>query len=219
MRFTIGTGYYDNGGDSPAFFKTWMDNTTKHAPCEPEDVVVVNAASTPVENCGGTWLNMQHNYGHVKTMDKGEKFGGWWLGFMTAAMVAYHHKKDFIYKEQDCLAFGPWVEHLYHTADTTKAGVIVGRFNHKYRIEQSLVLVRRKAILGLIQRYLEINASDICPRPELKFLTIMQKWPKAMAFMTMGCGRNRPIPYNASCFYVQKLTDKEMQNLRAKQLI
>jgi len=217
MNFVIGTGYFDNGNGSEKFFETWMKNTLKYS--DPYDVVVVNADSKPLEHLGGTWLNMGHNYGHVKNMDKTEKFGGWWLGFMTAAMIAYHHKKDFIYKEQDCLAFGPWVKHLYDEAQQQGAGVIVGRFDHKYKIEQSLVLVKRKAILGLIHQYLAINASDICPRPELKFLTIMQKWPKAMAFMHMGCGRNRPIPYNASCFYAQKLSKAEMDNLRARGLI
>ena len=219
MTYIIGTGYYDDGKASSAFFETWMRNTTKYAPCTPDDIVIVNAASIPLTDFGGTWLNMRHNYGHVKNMDKDEKYGGWWLGFMMGAMVAYHHHADFIYKEQDCLAFGPWVKRLYDEAQQKRAGVLVGRFDHKYKVEQSLVFVRRKAIPGLIQQYLAINASDVCPRPELKFSMIMDKWPKEMTYMDMGCGRNRPIPYKAKCFYAQKLSRVEMDCLRAQGLL
>ena len=219
MNYTIGTGYFDNGSTSAEFFKTWIANTRKYAKPANGEIVVVNAASPSLEKFGGTWLNMRCNYGHVKTMSPEEKYGGWWLGFMTGALVAFQHGTDFIYKEQDCLAFGSWVEHMYAESRQTGAGVIVGKFDHKYKIEQSLVLVKRGSIMGLIQRYLAISGSDIHPRPELKFLQIMKRYPRALAFMQMGCGRNRPIPYDAPCFYAQKLTQGEMQQFKSRGLL
>lgn len=215
MKYVIGTGYFDNGKTSADFFKTWMTNTLRFS--VPTDIVVVNAASKPLASLGGTWLNMMHNYGHVKAMAPGEKYGGWWLGFMMSALTAYHHDADFIYKEQDCLAFGPWVDRLYEDGRT--AHVVVGRFNHKYRIEQSLVLVRRKFIPELIMMYLSINDTDVNLRPELKFLQIMSTRPGCMVCTSMGCGRNRPIPYNDKCFYAQKLSASELGFLASRQLI
>ena len=217
MNYVIGTGYFDVNKNSAGFFSLWMKNTLKYA--DPLDIVVVNADSPPQEHAGGTWLNVFHNYGHVKNMSPDEKYGGWWLGFMTSAMMAYHHGCDFIYKEQDCLAFGPWVKQLYADAKNTGAQVIVGKFKHKYKIEQSLVLVKREAILTLIHMYLSIRKTDKMLRPELKFLQIMERWPKFMAFTNMGCGRNRPVPYGADCFYAQKLSSLELKSLKTRGLI
>ena len=217
MRYTIGTGYRASESHGAAFFETWMKNTRGHA--NPVDLIVVNANSVPQPQLGGTWLNTFHNYGHVKTMEKGEKYGGWWLGFMMGAMMAYHNACDFIYKEQDCLAFGPWVKQLYDDAKQTDAPVLVGRFNHKYKIEQSLVWVRRKFIPKLINLYLSIPDTDVTLRPELKFLRIMKRHPKVVAFTRMGCGRNRPLPLEATCFYAQKLKPAELQALRTRGLL
>jgi hypothetical protein len=219
MAYVIGTGYYQQGNNYQAntFFQLWLNNTKRYS--TPVDIVVVNAAASPVEAAGVTWLNMKHNYGHVSSMPANELFCGWWLGFMLGAWVAYHHKCDFIYKEQDCLAFGPWVEHLYNVLKHEKAGVVVGRFNHRYKIEQSLVLVQRQAIPKLISRYLAIPHTDRALRPELKFLRIMTDDNKFMVYMAMGCGRNRPVPYNDRCFYAQKLTTKELAELSRRKLI
>lgn len=219
MNYMIGTGYYGDKPEHATFFGTWMQNTLRHTKAVKESIVVVNAASKPVSSLGGTWLNMRRNYGHVKQMPKDEKYGGWWTGFMLAAMHAYHHGCDFIYKEQDCLAFGPWVDRLYGDQRSTGAKVLVGKFDHKYKVEQSLVLVMRKAIPELIRLYLNIDATDMALRPELKFLRIMKRYPKFMQFMSMGCGRNRPIPYQAPCFYVQKLTAHELRNLQTQGLL
>ena len=210
MSYMIGTGYYDNP-TSAAFFKTWMANTQQFA--KPADIVVVNSAGRSQEASGGTWINLRHNYGHVKTMDRRERFGGWWVGFMTGALISFGHGLDFIYKEQDCLAFGPWVEKLYEDHARTKAPVVTGSFAHKYKIEQSLVFVRRKFIPTLISMYVSIPETDSALRPELKFLRIMKGKPGSMAYMSMGCGRNRPIPYKAPCFYAQKLTPPELAKL------
>lgn len=219
MKYVIGTGYYGTKPEHAMFFNTWMRNTLRYTKAVKENIVVVNAASQPASSFGGTWLNMRRNYGHVKQMPEGEKYGGWWTGFMLAAMHAYHHGCDFIYKEQDCLAFGPWVERLYEDQRNTGAKVLVGRFKHKYQIEQSLVLVMRKAIPELLRVYMNIYETDVALRPELKFLRIMKRFPKFMQFMSMGCGRNRPIPYRAECFYAQKLTPQEMKNLYTQGLI
>lgn len=217
MNYVIGTGYYDNKKTSEGFFQTWMNNTKRFS--SPSDIVVVNSASSSLERFGGTWINMKHNYGHVKTMSPDEKYGGWWLGFMTSAMIAYGHGMDFIYKEQDCLAFGAWVQKLFDDSEYQKASVIVGKFKHKYQIEQSLVLVRRKHILSLIGMYLSIPESDKALRPELKFLQLMNRKPGMMAYTDMGCGRNRPIPYASKCFYAQQLTPVELKGLASAGLI
>jgi len=219
MAYGITTGYYDTVG-SEAFFKLWMANTLKYA--KPAEIVVVNAAGRCLQQLGGVWINTKHNYGHAKHLVAGEKYGGWWLGFMLGAMICYCHQHDFIYKEQDCLAFGSWVKHLFVTAQQTGAPVIVGRFTqHPYSVEQSLVLIKRYAILDFISEYLMLPESESTGpgRPELKFLSIMKKRPKLVAFMEMGCGRDRPIPYDQRRFYAQHLKKAELDELTARGLI
>jgi len=198
----------------------WMANTLKYA--RPAEIVVANAAGKCLQHLGGPWLNAKHNYGHVKKLAKGEKHGGWWLGFMLGALMCYCHRHDFIYKEQDCLAFGPWVGHLLGTAKNTGASVVIGRFTqHPYSIEQSLVLIKRHAILDFITEYLMLPKPESlrAGRPEFKFLSIMKKRPKMVVFMQMGCGRDRPIPYEHKHFYAQHLTEPELLELRRRKLL
>jgi hypothetical protein len=216
MSYTIGTGYYDHP-TSASLFKMWMANTKRFS--QPSDIVVVNAAGRSREADGGTWLNMRRNYGLALKLEKGEKYCGWWLSFMLSALVAYHNGDDFIYKEQDCLAFGPWVDRLYTDAVRANTAAVVGQLKHEYQVEISLVLVRRRSVLMLIDRYLSIPDTDFELRPELKFLYIMKNQPNLVSYMTMGCGRNRPIPYDASCFYAQKITEQELSELSSRGLL
>jgi hypothetical protein len=219
MGYDIGTGYYDTK-DSEEFFKLWMANTLKHT--KPAEIIVANSAGKCLEEFGGTWINFKHNYGHVQSLALTEKYGGWWLGFMASAMLAYCNHRDFIYKEQDCLAFGPWLAHLYAVSKRTKAPVIIGRFTqHAYSVEQSLVLIRRYAILDFISKYLSIPGTEAVRvgRPELKFLSIMKAHPRMVTYMDMGCGRDRPIPYSAKCFYVQHIRPAEMKELKKRGLV
>jgi len=219
MAYGIVTGYYNTTG-AEEFFKVWMANTLKYA--KPAEIIVVNAAGKCLSHLGGTWVNTKHNYGHVKRMAPGEKHGGWWLGFMLGALICHCNKYDFIYKEQDCLAFGSWVKHIFVAAETAHAPVVVGQFTqHAYSVEQSLVLIKQAAILDFITEYMMLPEPEStgAGRPELKFLAVMKKRPELVTFMTMGCGRDRPIPYTSNRFYAQHLSPVELAELKARKLI
>ena len=99
-----------------------------------------------------------------------------------------------------------------------KEPVAVGRFTHKYQIEQSLVLIRRKYIPEFISRYNLIQGTDKQKRPELKFLELMKE-TDVVGYFNIPGGRNRPVPYYTNTFYVQHLHNKELKELKDRGLI
>jgi len=214
-EYDIGTGYC---GDKIELFDAWWKNTNKYT-CQGNthnlNVVHVIATENPLVCIPAAirWHSFDKNLGHVQNMPEEQKHGGWWYGFMLGALMAYHDGRDFIYKEQDCFAYGNWVDKMY----SYDANVVVGKFDHAYQIEQSLVLIKWGRIPSFIAAYMSLEGaeSDATYRPELKFFEIMCDC-NDMVFMDMPFGRNRPVEVTTEPFFVQQIgpeVDQEIERI------
>lgn len=230
MRFTLGSGYHATKANAE-FFGQWHHNNTM-ADTAPERVIVVSAGNDarPVfDHIGPVNLlpqvvNLSGNPGHVGDLLNGTKpheLCGWSGAVIALAMIAYCNETDFIYKEQDCLAFGPWVDQMYKDIGTK--GMVFGRkmVNAPYMpCAQSLFLVRHHFIPEFVRRYLELGPENNPHNlPEHKFARLEELWPQHYARLSFGYDRERPINFDDPVFYAQKLTAPEMEELRRRNLI
>jgi hypothetical protein len=218
-KLTIVTGYYEGGlhaadtsrvNTTPQdFFKIWHKNTSiiPHT-----KIYVVNAGVTPLGH-GCEWINAE-NLGHARTMNQRQLLGGWSASLITGCLLAYHNQSDLLFKEQDCLAFGPYLERLYEEIGTM--GMITGRRNQtgaaRGLTAQSLILIRRDFLLDFMHHYLSIKSPDAILNPEHKFDAIEQR-TGAVAHTAMGFDRDRPINFDALPFYAQQWSDAELAEL------
>jgi hypothetical protein len=214
MTYAIGTGYYsaDDGyrkGDKRELFAKWFQNTTKFS--TPETIYVIDANSTYVPTGYQVeWIRTKKNFGHLFD-NKNEFFTGWAVSFMLSALRCYADGHDFIYKEQDCFAWGDWVTSLYSDLETKKAKMLVGRGPWEdLKVEQSLVIIKNDFIPTFISEYMLIKESDKVIPNENKFAKVMEKYPE-IQFMSMNGGRVRPITPHPT--YAQQLNEQELKDL------
>jgi hypothetical protein len=244
MGYIIGTGYHKSKDEFEEFYiKYWLPNTLEYS--NPEKVVVINCGSDPIPSTGiDQWINLTHNPGHLihlRNTRSNDKFSGWLISFINAALYAYSCKCDFIYKEQDCLAFGGWVDRMYQLCGDNNAKLVVGELfdypNQDMRIELSLMLVKYDYILPLLQDLFSISHPARCMQPERKFMAIKKKSPDMFTELDFGYGGNRPFDVDDEIFYVQKprwnykmrkecesygpvgITKRELEMLKSKGLI
>lgn len=225
MSYSITTGYWCGeggfrGGDTASkseFFNLWVSNTLKYS--EPKRIFVINPNSLVLPNdlrediC--SWIHLDHNFGHVHDMHGNDyrfRFCGWTQSFVMGAMLAYANNTDFIYKEQDCLAFGRWVERLYEDMEKGSKKMLLGMESFPgMRIEQSLVIIKHDFILEFLKELFDLPLPDGGlgkMLPEAKFASIMDKRPE-IGQMSFGIGRGRPIIFDEP-FYVQQLNREEL---------
>ena len=206
MKYAIGTGYTGN----EKLFHKWIANTARTA--DP-DRIFVCAAGEHSTMYSTTHIEIVYtegpNWGHVFDMWHEGRFGGWSMGFMHGMMQAYARGCDYIYKEEDCFAFGDWVEEMY----SVNKKMLIGEYDHPLKIEQSLVLIRWDFIPDFLSAFLAIKESDKHVWPEKKFSLIMEKFPEEIGFIPFGYGRNRPIDFGKKTWYAQKFSASELKIL------
>jgi len=217
-RYTIGTGFV-SGKDEGFSFQIWMANSLKFS--KPEKVIVLAVGGRPNFNILGddpmiAWV--EGNLGHIGDLldkRKPHKFCGWSMGMMTLALLAYQNETDFIYKEQDCLAFGPWVERLYAECGDKK--VCFGK-NGLMTCAQSLFLVKHDFIPEFVRSYLG-TGPDAATMPETKFSNMAKVNQPNWTQFGFGVDRDRPIPWDDEVWYAQHFTQKELAELTRRNLI
>lgn len=152
------------------------------------------------------------NLGHIGDYLHGKKRGdlcGWTSGILYGLIHAYVNNLDFVYKEQDCLWFGPCLEELYkQIGDST---IIFGSCQIMINA-QSLFLVKHESIIKVIHAITKYK--DIDKLPEYKFFDI----PNHKRF-NFGYDRDRPFNINDHCWYIQQVSAKELNFLKSKNLI
>ncbi len=206
MKYIIVTGYY---GNKEALFDIWWKNTLYHTRYNPpKDIYVINSGGT-ISNKRGKWVDIDYNIGHVCDTMKGgfneHKHGlcGWTMSTLHAALLAYSCDCDLIYKEQDCLAFGNWVEKIY---ETTPEGckIVTGIMDIPFKIEQSLFLIKKEFLIEFVREYLSLIVPDWEMVPEHKWDKLfVEKFSGRCGFLPFGYGRKRPVNYDDKIFYVQ----------------
>lgn len=202
----IGSGFYsppDKFIERRRLFQLWMENTLPVC----SNVVVVDNSPEP----GAPWdssvrvIRCRQNLGHPGDSNAIMKPGpllGWSMSWILPALVAYCDGCDFIYKEQDCFAFGDWVP-------VVRRGQMTFGRNSQMGCEQSLFYINHAFILRFLFEYLGQFGHDAMISSESKFLSIMEKlnW---VEFHDLPGGRDRPLP-NAAPYYAQRMTIPEIE--------
>ena len=220
MGYTLGTGRYNV---SQEWQGIWDRNTASAMPTgNPWITIEVNSRCDTYDEYN--LLQLQGNPGHIGSLLNGSKphdLCGWSSAVLALAMIAYCNETDFIYKEQDCLAFGPWIDQMYKDLGTK--GMVFGRkmVNAPYMpCAQSLFLIRHHFIPEFVRRYLELGPERTEGNlPEHKFARLEELWPQHYARLSFGYDRERPINFDDPVWYAQKFTAAELEELRRRNLI
>lgn len=146
------------------------------------------------------------------------KFCGWSVSVMVGMMIAFHNNCDFIYREQDTLAFGKWVDIIYDLVNKKGKKILVGRDDgHAYKIDNGFSFIKHDIILDFLKEWLAIDRKDAGARrlrPEQKFTTVFKKFPKVWGFLPFGYATfNRPINYEDETFYFHPNNKKALKIL------
>lgn len=222
----IGSSYFDKRQhDRAGFLRTWIANTAKCFP-EPTRVVLVAEADSKIPfelPLGYDAVNLTGDLGHVTDIEAGRKkseFAGWTAHMIALAMLAYCDEADFIYKESDCLAFGPCLEQMY--ADLGDGDIVFGHAQPTapgFPSSQSLFLVRHAFLPEFVRTYLSLGG-DGQVHGEHKFCHLMDKIGRRRAKMlSFGVDRCRPLPWERTTWYCQQVYQEELDEMKKRGLI
>jgi len=214
MRYIIGTGFHSKPGENrEAFFPIWWANTMRYA--NPERVIVLASGGNPIPGAPGQWISMAGDLGHTHDLNNHRKpyhWCGWSIALVTLALLAYFNETDFIFKEQDALAFGPWVDRMY--AEIGSKGLIFGRARCQQAV-QSILLCKHDFIPEFVRLYMGTGSEQLKENEgELKFARLEEAHPNLFGRYSFACDRDRPIPYNDEVVYAQQMTAAEIQEFR-----
>lgn len=231
-NYLLGTGYFNGSKGLDWFAKIWLENTVLYADPLPSQLVVMSVGESrppyPAQSADGllkiTTLDLAGNLGHVhqllgkKPPFKTYEHCGAVGAFMALSMIAYCAECDFVYKEQDCLAFGPWVDQLYHCM-TPEGGMAFGR-GKMLGSAQSLFIVRHGFIPTFVS-YLINSGSERYEYnlPEYKFNKLIKENPDKVKWLNFGYDRDRPFDVRDGTWYAQKFTPDELREVAAHGLV
>ena len=236
MSILIGSGYChgQTTGErerAEQFLEIWKLNTQLMG--DYDIVILANAGCYPDltfdhlndRTSSENIISLPNNLGHVAHLLNGKnvEFCGWSAVMISLAMLAYTNECDFVYKEQDCLCFGPVIETMEN--ELGSAGMIFGNCLypdgvHRMPAAQSLFMVRHGFIPEFVRRYLGMGKDgDPNNLPEHKFKRLEDETPDKVKRFSFGVDRGRPLPIGAPVWYAQQLTDEELEMLRNANLI
>lgn len=220
VPFLVISGYSNdeaNHLDQQLFHNLWAWNTP--FPC-----VIVDNAQYPLvvtHRPDIRVLRMRdaigHNWKHFR--GKAEPYlGGWSVAWLLGGWIAYSERKDMLFKEQDCLAFGDWVDHIYGVANERNADVVYGEGSAGLSCEQSIFLVRWRAIPHFFSAYTAFEEGDGIKMPEDKFEEMAKRPgnPHKMAKFNLPGGRTHPMPTDNKTWYGQQFTRDELAQALSK---
>lgn len=227
MNYLLGTGAFRDDHAAFAMRARWETCVLRTFASTPPEAIVtlaVGDAHPPEHYHLGQWLRLPGNLGHVGDLLNGSrphKFCGWSAAVIQLAMTAYCAELDFMYLEEDCLAFGPWVQQTY--ADLGDGQFVFGRKMTSapwMQCSQSLFLIRHAWIPTFVHAYLGMGKDgDPDNLPETKFARIEEMFPAECRRLSFGVDRERPLPYDAPVWFAQKLTPEEMTELVRRGLV
>lgn len=220
MSYILYTGYVSNilqhkyaDLNAKEFFDVWYENTRRYV--ENNIPIIILGPNCPeisdLKNV--KILDTYDNLGHVSDYQENRRHGRWcgWTSAIVYGMIhAYIHNVDFVYKEQDCLAFGNYIRQMYNECDD--CGIIYGKCEIM-NAAQSLFLVKRDAIPDIISSLAKDDDKDVLP--EYKFLRLPIKQKR----LSFGYDRDRPFNPDDEIFYIQQVSKEDMSILKNKNLI
>jgi hypothetical protein len=158
---------------------------------------------------------VNHNLGHLHYLLEKKQGGlcGWSAHIITLAMIAYCGGKDFVFKEADCFWHGDVIGKMYQ--DLGNAKFVFGRKMKSppnMSCSQSTFLVLHDFIPEFVSTYLALP-DDIEMLPEDKFVTLERMQPFNYTRLSFGVDRERPIPFGDPIWFVQQVTEEELNKL------
>jgi len=217
MSTPIYTGYVKDvdpnkygGLNAEDFFDIWKKNTKKYAP---ESEIRIIGPDSPSSKDGIHIVSTYPNLGHVHDYIEGKREGiwcGWTAGIVVGMIDAYVNGWDFIYKEQDCLAFGDFVNKMKE--ENINSDITYGSCR-LMGPAQSLFIVRNYIIPVIIGCLAQYKDKDVLPEYKFQKLQVRQNR------LSFGYDRDRPFNVHDSVFYVQQLTPTDLQILKNSNLI
>ncbi len=230
MRFLLGTSFFIGGPRNVRDLSDyWMRNLNRIDVQPAATVVIGEGGSFPMSCCKSTdrltFIPLSGDLGNwqdVMTGKKANAHSGWSASVMTLAMLAYMNESDLIFKESDCLAFGPWVQQMY--ADLGDGDIVFGpkmKSAPWMACAQSLFLVRHSFIpqfvAYLLNRGPEKSEMEL---GEQRFAQMASKLPKAkVRYLSFPGDRERPIQWDAPVQYFQQPTQAELDEAQRRGLI
>jgi hypothetical protein len=220
MNYKIYTGFVKDvdpsrygGKNSQEFFETWYDNTRKYIN-DNIDICILGPHAPDITGLINTKIIAEYdNLGHVGDYLHGRRVGRWcgWTSAIVLGMIhAYVSGTDFVYKEQDCLAFGNYVQQMYE--ESQNCDIIYGSCRIM-GVAQSLFLAKRDAIPDIIASLSKDDDKDILP--EFKF----SRLPVRQTRLSFGYDRDRPFNIKDPIFYIQQISKTELETLHSNKLI
>lgn len=228
MKYVLCTGYVPNSKTpitSYDFYPIWLENNRKYCSPAPLKTVILSSGDQPhpaIRDWNTVLIDVGHNHGHIQSNIPNRQLCGWTAHLFGGMMTAFNFGVDFIFKEQDCLAFGPWVEQLYK--DMGDSGMVIGqglKAHPKITTTNSLLLIKHDYILPFMRDYLSLPWDDNADwMPEKKFAHLFRKSPDKIKVMSFGVDRDRPMPMDSTYpWYAQQINLEEYNQLKEKGLV
>jgi hypothetical protein len=227
MKYTLGSSFFTGGPRQVAdLSEDWCLNLTR-ADIAPAHVVIICEGGTRLK-CyppHASVIYLDGDLGHchdVLARKKKNEWSGWSASMVALAMIAYTNETDFVYKESDCFAFGPWVARLY--ADMGNGLMAFGPKHTSppwATCSQSLFIVRHEFIPTFVSAYLSMGGETSIPLlGEQKFCRIEAMFgTDKIRRMSFGVDRERPIPWAHSPMYFQQPKPEEIAEARRRGLL
>lgn len=220
MKILLGTSFFhdSNNPKKVEMMSLWHRNVPKEA----TSVVALYEGSTIPMMARAETVRLTGDLGHIGGHLNGSKphhLTGWSASICALAMLAYMDECDFIFKESDCLAFGPWVQRMYR--DCEGAEFVFGPKMTSapwMSCAQSLFLVKHHFIPAFVSTYLSLPA-DRDMLGEDKFCHVERCYPHLTKRLSFGVDRMRPLPFNDEVWYGQQFSPQEIETLKQKGLI
>lgn len=229
MRYLIGSSFYDSGKNGATFRRDfahiWQMNKLSWT-VQPTRIVIISEGNSDRPQYAGTDIvRLSANLGHCDDLVYNRKpyeFSSWSASMCALAMIAYDDEADYLYAEEDMLGFGPIIERLY--ADLGNGEMVFGRKMTSapwMPCSQSLFLIRHRFIPTFVSTYLsmggERNRNNL---GEHKFCAIERRFGShKIRRMTVGCDRERPIPWDDPVWFCQQWTADELAEAKRRNLI
>lgn len=219
-KYIIGTGFVSYGTKSFQDFvaSLWVKNNQYYA--TPESVFVLSMKGHIFTHPDVENIKLSGDLGHLScllTGRKPHKFSGAGAAILTLAMIAYCNESDFIYKEQDSLCFGNWVDALYDSCGD--GGAAIGPFEPAPS-GTALMLFRHHSIPEIVGRYLLSRPEhDIHSLVEHHYRDMAKDDPKLFRHYSMGYDKRRPVNFDDETFWIQQPNQEDINELKRRNLL
>lgn len=231
MAYILGTGFFYRDKEwglrhADEEFTRWWRNKMKYANPKPKRIFVIahggwHVSQKTMRECPADWIVLDGDLGHSMMLQAGTKpyqYCGWNMVYRTLSDIAYQEECDLIFAEQDCLAFGPWVERMYQDVGTDQmcfGKQLSGGPIPEYAYN-GLVLCKHWFLPHFIWRY-HGDGDDRGASPygdgEHRWQRIMNAEPHWFRHLSFGYDRQRPFNVKDEVFYIQQVSGEELTQL------